>query len=196
MGHNRNQKLATELGHICIYWGWIEDTLDALITYMAEIEHEQIAQAITGNADLRQKVQVARALCFMRQDASGEWYNEALKALHTLDADLRPKRNRYIHAGWYRPKGITTLEKKTVKISKPQAFMPEELKTLDRSPVKIKELRDFRDRLFAMLRELVFLLSYQMKLHHYASRKISFLQFRRHATFDSRPKRTNSKPNV
>jgi hypothetical protein len=193
--HNpQMRKLATELGYVCIYWGWIEDAIDELITYTAEIEYEQIAQAIMGNADIRQKIQMAKALAFLRQDANGEWYRETIKLLNTIDNDLRQKRNRYVHAAWYTPKGITTLQKKVVKISKPQAFMPEELKTLDRSPVKIGELQAFRDRLVATVRELVLMLAYQQKIHHYASRRISFLQFRDQAKAAPHPKRTHSKP--
>jgi hypothetical protein len=187
------QKLATELGYICIYWGWIEDTIDTLITYLGELEYEQIAQAITGNADVRQKIQMLRALAFLRQDDSGEWYKETLNLINTIDNDLRPKRNRYVHAAWYTPQGLTTLQKKIVKIAKPQAFMPEELITLDRTPVKLGELRAFRDRLVTATKELVLILAYQQRIHHYASRRISFLQFRSQAKLDMRPKRTHSK---
>lgn len=182
------QELATELGFICIYWGWIEDSLDTFITELAELEHDQIAQALTGNVDVRQKIHMAKALSFLRQDASGEWYKHAIKTLNVIDNDLRPKRNRYIHAAWYRPRKRIYLHKKIVKISKPQAFMPEELTTLDRRLVNISTLAAFKKRLIKILKELTFLSAYQFRFHYYASHRISFSQFRRRATFNFHPK--------
>ncbi len=55
-------KIALELGHITIEWGHLERMLDDLIVELARLDEAQVAQIVTGNADIRNKIQMAKSL--------------------------------------------------------------------------------------------------------------------------------------
>ena len=59
------QRVALQLGYVSIYWAWIEDVIDALITELAPLEKGHAANAITGSTDVRQKVQMLKALALL-----------------------------------------------------------------------------------------------------------------------------------
>jgi hypothetical protein len=63
-------RVAVEIGYISIYWAWLEHAVDELITLLAPLDRGHCAEAITGNTDIRQKVQMVRALAFIRKRRS------------------------------------------------------------------------------------------------------------------------------
>src|SRR5215471_12058865 len=93
-------KAALQLGYISIYWAWLEHVIDEWIEELAHIDEPQIAQAIVGNAEVRGKIQMAKALCFLRK-TDQDWFEFILKKLDYIDNDLRVRRNQSIHAGWF-----------------------------------------------------------------------------------------------
>src|SRR5947209_8668315 len=97
-------KLATEIGYVCIHWARLEDIFDHLIAHLAKIDKEgwrdeaKAWHAITGSLDIRQKAQVLKALLFMRKGKYEDWYKHSLKTINAIDNDLRSRRNHLIHS--------------------------------------------------------------------------------------------------
>jgi hypothetical protein len=87
------QRLALELGYISIYWGWLEDAIDSLVTQLAPLEEGHAVNAITGSSDLRQKIQMVKALAFIRKGESEGWYEAVISKLNAIDNDIRGRRN-------------------------------------------------------------------------------------------------------
>src|SRR6267154_2652578 len=146
--HGRSiEKLATEIGYVCIHWARLEDMFDFLIAQLAKIDAEgwendaKAWHAITGNLDIRQKAQILRALFFMRKGKHEDWYKHAIKTINTIDNDLRSRRNHLVHSSLHTEKGKLFHQKKIIKITKTQSFQKEELRTLEAKPAKIDEAR-------------------------------------------------------
>jgi hypothetical protein len=172
-------RIASELGYICIHWGWVETALNDIIEFLAPLEPGQASQAITGNAEIRSKIQIVRALAFLRQPFK-EWFDLMSSILDWIDSDLRPLRNNYVHSGWFAPKGRRTLRVRKTKFKKPQAFQLV-LTTEEDIPIKLRELRRLRNDLFKAVRKLVFLLSSVMQTDERVSRAILAREFPRRA---------------
>jgi hypothetical protein len=67
-------KLALVIGHLCIKWAWIEESLDTFIGNYAPLDEGHISHAITSNLDVRNKIQILKALAFeRRQTEAGDW---------------------------------------------------------------------------------------------------------------------------
>jgi hypothetical protein len=79
-----------------------------------------------------------------------------VKTINTIDQDLRTRRNLFVHAGWYSPKGKLTRQKKTVKFLKPQSFQPLTLSTNSRVEVKIQEVRALRNAVLRAVKAIVY----------------------------------------
>jgi hypothetical protein len=168
------QRVALELGYISIYWAWLEHAIDDLITALAPLEEGHAANAITGNTDLRQKVQMLRALAFIRKDQSEGWYEAVIANLNVIDNDIRGRRNVFVHSPWFVPKGKLMRHRKSTKISKAQAFQPPVLTTLEITPVKIAEARKLKADMWKALRSVVLQLTFAMDFDWYIDRGISF----------------------
>lgn len=175
-------RAAYELGYINIYWGWLEDALSALISQLAGVTEDiRVAQAITGNADIRDKVRMCSALAFIEKP-SREWFEHADKTLKTIDRDIRERRNSFIHAGWYTPRGRLTRLRLKVQFKKPQAFKLPELTTEERRPIKIKEARKLRADILKEVRLLTFLNSYYQHSKTLVGHGVTFREFLREAS--------------
>src|SRR5688500_5714555 len=136
----RLEKYAAELGYISIYWASLEHRLDLFVTSLVHLEYGHVSEAVTGNADLRSKLQMIRALAFVRQP-SKEWFEHVLELLDYIDNDLRPRRNDHIHGGIFQPEsGRIVRHLKKTKLLRPQAFQLT-LSTLQMIPVRIKEMQ-------------------------------------------------------
>jgi hypothetical protein len=168
------QRLAIELGYISIYWAWLEHAIDDLITELAPLEKGHAANAITGSTDIRQKVQMVKALAFIRKGESEGWYEAVIANLNLIDNDIRGRRNAFVHAPWFTPKGKLVRHKKSTKIAKAQAFQPPVLTTLEITPVKIAEARKLKADMLKALRSVVHQLAFAMDFGWYISRGISF----------------------
>jgi hypothetical protein len=163
-----------ELGYISIYWAWLEDAIDALITELAPLEEGHAANAVMGNTDIRQKVQMLKALAFIRKGETDGWYEAVIANVNVIDNDLRGRRNAFVHAPWFVPKGKLVRHRKSTKITKAQAFQPPVLTTLEITPVKIAEARKLKEDMLKALQSVVHQLAFAADFGWYTSRKISF----------------------
>jgi hypothetical protein len=110
-------KLAPELGHITINWGVIESMVDDFIKELARLDEKDVSNAILGNADLRGKISMAKALAFVRRPTD-DWFDAATKTLDRIDNDIRVRRNQFVHARWMQPKrrSLIRRSRKTTKL--------------------------------------------------------------------------------
>ena len=133
-------KYALELGYVSIYWAKVERGLDRLIETLTPLPRGHVAEAITGNADLRSKLQMIRALAFVRRPADG-FFEYVLGLLDYIDNDIRPRRNDHIHGGVFRSAdGRTVRRLQRTKLRRPQSFQIE-LSTLEEVPARIRDMR-------------------------------------------------------
>jgi hypothetical protein len=180
------KRIANELGFINIYWSWLEDAIDAFIAKLAPIRKADAANAILGNADIRQKAQMVKAIAFMRKGQHQDWYDSVVETINDIDNNLRSRRNTFIHSSWYEPDGQVTRHKKIIRLAKSQSFQPVTLTTIDKKPVKIVELRKLSKDILYAVRMTVTQLAYASDFPQYAYREISFPQFVRLAKFVGR----------
>jgi hypothetical protein len=186
-------RVAIEIGYISIYWAWLEDAVDELVTTLGPLERGQPAEAIMGNTDIRQKVQMVKALAFLRQGDHADWYTSVIETLNTIDNDLRGRRNQFVHAGWYTPKGKLTRQKKSVKLSKSQAFQSLTLSTNSRVEIKIDDVRSFRKGVLHAVKKVIYQAAFASRFDEVQSREISFQQFLHLAAPSVRRTRTPQK---
>jgi hypothetical protein len=167
-------KAAHHLGLVTIHWGWLEDTIDSIIVKFAPLEEGDFSRSITANAELRSKIQMARALAFLRKP-SGDWFDEVLRTLDKIDNDLRPRRNNCIHGGWYAPKGRLIRRVQKTKLKRPQAFQLV-LSTSEVLPFRISDLRKLDRDIISAFSYLIALMAYDTD---FSSEGISFQQYLR-----------------
>lgn len=113
---------ARAIGYLCIMWGHLEGHVDIALGQLTPLPYDQTAHCITANTDIRDKIEMLKGIAFLRKP-SDAWFEEMLTTLNTIDNDLRPKRNRYVHDVWLDgdAKSTKKMTRKTI-ISKPQAF--------------------------------------------------------------------------
>jgi hypothetical protein len=157
----RFDKAAEELGLVCIYWAWLEQTLDELIIELAKLERGDIGRSVTANADIRPKISMTKALAFLRKP-SDDWFSYALETLDLIDNNLRPRRNLFVHSGWYSPKGVLTRITRKTKLKRPQAFRLT-LTTEEQMPIKLADVRRMKIDIIVAIRILVVLLASVMR---------------------------------
>jgi hypothetical protein len=157
----RFDKVAQELGHICIYWAWLEQALDELIIELSHLEPGDIGRSVTANADIRSKISMIKALAFLRKP-SGAWFSYTQEMLDLIDNNLRPRRNLFVHSSWHTPKGVLTRISRKTRLRRPQAFQLT-LTTEEKTPIKLTDIRRIKVDIVVALRFLVFLLSSIMR---------------------------------
>jgi hypothetical protein len=188
---------AIELGHITMAWGRLEHHLDEWIAEIAMLDGQQVSEAITGNLDIRGKIQVIKALAFI-YSPSPDWRDIVISTLDKIDNDLRVRRNTYIHAGWYTPKGKLRIVTKKTKLLRPQSFQLL-LETTQKLPVRVYELRRLNADLMYLIADLHFMLWYFMYSRSerpQSSRKISFSLYLRRAGYGIGLIRAHLKPRL
>jgi hypothetical protein len=151
---------ALALGHVCIAWGQLELHLDMLLKDLLFAEPPgdpasgakwTAAKCVTTNADMRDKIQIAIALGYLRRP-NEEWFDKLKQCLDLIDNDLRNERNRMLHDVWLLhmvvPHGAEDVLRKRIqgsKVRKPQAFQ-RELVIGDEIPVTSDEIGSFVTR--------------------------------------------------
>lgn len=146
--HRRHfDKVATAIGHICIGWGHLERDLNEFIQALTPLDEGDISRSITANMDVRSKIQVIKALAFLRKP-SKEWFEKMTILLDYIDNSIRPRRNRYVHDAWYKPGGKFIRSTHQIKFERPQSFQLElHTETINKSDMRainklIAELHD------------------------------------------------------
>ncbi len=116
---------AEEVGVVCILWTKLELLIDILLLGLLESTCETTASVIVTTMDFREKIAAIKVIGFKKKP-SDEWFSKLDDALKTIDEELRPERNRYIHDYWLAAdtavpgEPILRLQHKT-KLVKPQA---------------------------------------------------------------------------
>ena len=113
-------KAALELGHITMNWARLEGALDDFIALLAPLEDGAVTHVITGNADMRSKLQIMKGLGYLRQ-FDADWFADLIFMLDHIDNDLRVRRNGVIHAEWFLPSGQLLRQTRKTKLFKPQS---------------------------------------------------------------------------
>lgn len=189
-------KVAGALGHITIEWSRIERMLDDLIIELARLDGDQVGPVVTGNIDIRSKIQMAKGLAFIRKP-NDEWLVETIKTLDHVDNVLRPRRNDLIHAQWGMPNNKLIKITSKTKIRKPQSFQVE-MESRQEITVSVKELALFRTELeFYWMRILFISLSIMRQERAGGSnplRSISLQELLHQARLDTLPRYVRSKP--
>lgn len=136
---------ALQLGYLCIIWTSLENDINTLVATLMSLPVGDERNAVIANVDLRQKIQIALALGYLKRP-SDVWFNHLKSALDKIDNDLRPSRNRYIHDHWMWDQANVRMMKRTLKttLKKPQAFQPFEFSSAKDIPVDAKEILGFR----------------------------------------------------
>ena len=120
-----------------------------------------------------------------------------MKTINTIDQDFRTRRNLFVHAGWYSPKGKLTRQKKTVKFLKPQSFQPLTLSTNSRVEVKIQEVRALRNAVLRAVKAIVYQAAFVNSFDTVKARGVSFQEFLNQAGPPRQRKRVRkNKPGV
>lgn len=189
-------RVAIEIGYITIYWAWLEDIVDELITVLAPLERDQPAEAILGNSDIRQKAQMVRALALIRRGDHTDWYDSVVETINAVDNDIRPRRNQHIHAVWRNPRGLLTREKKAVKVAKLQSFQPPVLSTKTSEPIKVRSVQRLRKDILHAVKTVTYQTAFALRFDEVTSRGISFQQFLRQAVFAVHRRHTQARPRL
>lgn len=149
-------RLTGALGHVCVFWAWLEKTLDDLILDLAPLnDHkltktqiEQLRDVLLLDTDIRTKIKIVRSVAFIcRWDDT--WFAKLDKILNRIDNVLRPKRNRVIHGHWGVPKKSLERVSKQAKLYRPQSFTKQVLTTREQVPVKMREIRRLYQQILA-----------------------------------------------
>jgi len=139
-------KLAMVIGHLCIKWAWIEETLDTFIGNYAPLAEGHIQHAITSNLDIKNKIQILKALAFERSQ-SDKWFDDVSRLLNIVDNELRPERNKYVHGVWHtRVEGKLHRTSLRISFKKAQAFQPVSLTTKEQIRVNLRDAQRFCGR--------------------------------------------------
>jgi hypothetical protein len=170
---------------ICIHWMWIEDLIDDLVSALLGIDDSDVRNTILGNADLRGKIQMVKALAII-QGQHPSWIGPIIKTLDYIDNDLRVRRNAHVHARWYgRGNRLGRRRKKTI-MKRPQARQVT-LETEEDITIPISQLRRLDRDLKRTAVDLYWLLAYALlpttdePTDAKPSRAITFQQFLRRA---------------
>jgi len=142
------ESITRAIGYICIFWAWLEDTLDQFILDLSPLddlrltknELEKIPHILASAGDIRDKIRVLRALAFLRKWEE-PWFDKVNKILTDVDDRIRPLRNRFVHDRWLAPRGKLQYRTRTVRITKPQSFA-RVLVTEQHTPVRMKQIWD------------------------------------------------------
>lgn len=138
--HSSFDKIALELGRVDMAWSMIEDLVEAFVAALLYYEERsEIVRCITANADIRNKLQMVKSMSFLRKK-DDLWFDMLVKHLDTIDNDLRPRRNVFIHAHWYKPGRKIIRQNRRTKLKRPQSFK-HELTTHEETPVKASDVR-------------------------------------------------------
>jgi hypothetical protein len=138
-------KLALVIGHLCIKWAWIEESIDTFIGKYAPLDEGHISNAITSNLEIRSKIQTLKALAFERRQ-SDEWFDDLSRLLNVVDNELRPERNKYVHGHWHSPKGKLHRTSRRISFRKAQSFQPMSLTTQEQIRINLRAAQRFCER--------------------------------------------------
>jgi hypothetical protein len=94
---------ARALGYVIITWGYLQSSIAELLKALLPIQDNIAKNILSGNIDERDQIKIIRELgwyCFNSFKNEHNQYDGFSELLNTIDNDLRPKRNRFVHDLW------------------------------------------------------------------------------------------------
>jgi hypothetical protein len=113
-----NEQAALELGHITMNWGSLEGVLGELMAFLTPLESGSITHVYDGNTDFREKLLILKGLAFIRH-FDADWLSDVIYLIDHIENDLRPRRNRVVHAVWFLPSGRLLRRTRKTKLFRP-----------------------------------------------------------------------------
>lgn len=111
---------AHAIGHLCIQWSFLENSLGLMLAILAGLKDPQTRPAIIHNTNMRDKVQMLKSVGFLVRH-NDDWYERLRSVLIKIDDDLRNDRNRMIHDQWTSDREDVVRVTQMAKIIKEQA---------------------------------------------------------------------------
>ncbi len=131
---------ARAIGYVCIYWAALEHGIDSLLQTITPLEPGKVSESITANADMCDKLQMLKALGFVRKP-NDPWFLHIEQVINQIDNELRPERDRFIHDAWV---GLKPVKRHTRRTSlKRSQSRTVELTTYEDVPVQPAEIWKF-----------------------------------------------------
>jgi hypothetical protein len=151
---------AEAIGYVCVNWSWLEFIVECVLSEFLDMPADKPeAHIVTSSIDFRKKLDVIKAIGFMRKPST-QWFAQWEGLINHIDNSLRPERNRYVHDLWRKepdrpnPSRISS----QVKLVTPKARAERILQTSETVEVDIKEVRNLaaaiRDAAVSMVRLL------------------------------------------
>jgi len=147
---------ARALGVMCVVWGHLEASLNLLLSMLLDLNDAKLNETVNHNVDMRNKLQIVLGLGYLKVK-NDTWFTILKWVIETIDNDLRPRRNRFIHDTWTKTDtgAVKRIEAKT-GLRKPQAFKLEYFTkievgvTVDEVNLLSQEISDMSVRIFAL----------------------------------------------
>jgi hypothetical protein len=114
---------AMAIGYVCIEWGLLEGTFDRFMRQLLNWTHrDEVTHILNMNIRLSEKITLIRAIGTM-YSPSRRWLAKLTKALATVDGEIRPLRNRFVHDMWHVGESEPFSRRtRTTTITRPQSF--------------------------------------------------------------------------
>jgi hypothetical protein len=127
MGKNTHVKIEVEgerehkeaLGELVMQWSFMESAVSSFLRALLNVD-DNTARAVFGDLDIRDRIQIAKTLGFLRQQDIS-WYADLKEVLDLIDNELRTTRNRFIHDLWAHGGNNMVRVSTAPKFTKPQA---------------------------------------------------------------------------
>lgn len=143
----RRERIAIEIGNICMDWGVLEHTISEFIAELARLDEQPLGNLICGNMEFRSKIQTLKGLAFIRSP-DDNWRRITLGILDLIDNDLPNERNLVVHGLWQLPQKPPNRQPKQRRQNySSHSLFRLALETEQLKPYTMKLLRDLRDRI-------------------------------------------------
>lgn len=152
-------EVTAEIGKLTVNWSFLEFVIDRLISVLSGMATFEECDIFLSSLDVRQKVQIAKSLVVLRP-IDEKWKEKVISILDKVTNELRNTRNEVIHSRWFLTKTGSQQQRVKIRISRPQARMPLEISTLEKSRPNLRKMRNTTRAIIDFANELSFLWSY------------------------------------
>lgn len=129
------------IGAVCVSWSMLESQLNAFLSCLLPPEDKNTFAIFMGTCDFRTKIELTRALAHERLK-DRKVFDRLDAFLNTIDMQLRPERNRFVHDMWLTTSPVpehVNLKPRYIKTP----YKPRELKVEFKSTTTVDEVREF-----------------------------------------------------
>lgn len=131
------KETAQALGHLVMVYSGLERTVSSILGTLLKLSFPA-GHAVLGNIELPKAITIIRAYGFTRRP-NEDWYARLEKVMNHVENDLRPERNRMIHATWAVAGTDMIRVSPRVKVIRPQAGEPREL-SKDQPSISVSDI--------------------------------------------------------